>query len=140
MEDTQAVAKEANAPAKRGPKHPEISQRQRQVYDRKGSEHNGSDKEVHAECLEPLTYSMASFSLAKSLGNLGSSTVGISCSVQRFSKSVSRTEAMHFNAAGLACAPRSIRCKVRMLMLAICASCACVSPFSRRSFFIIKRA
>ena len=138
MEDTPAVAEEANAPAKRGPKRNIL--KTKTGVDRKGSEHNGSDKEVHAECLEPLTYSMASFSLAKSLGNLGSSTVGISCSVQRFSKSVSRTEAMHFNAAGLACAPRSIRCKVRILMPAIWVSCAFVSPFFGRIFLIIKSA
>ena len=65
MEDTQAMAEEANAPAKRGPKRNIL--KTKTGFDRKGSEHNGSDKEVHAECLEPFTYSMASFSLAKSL-------------------------------------------------------------------------
>jgi len=43
-----------------------------------------------------------SFSSAESLGNLGCSSVGICCSFQRFSKSVSRTEATHFNVSGLA--------------------------------------
>ena len=77
---------------------------------------------------------MASFFSAESLGKLGCSTVGISCAIQRFSKSVSRTEAMCFNLLRLALAPRSMRCKMRVLIPAIGTSCSCVSLVSRRSF------
>ena len=76
---------------------------------------------------------MTSFTSAESQGILGCSSVGISCSFQRFSKSVSRTEAIHLNVSGLAFALRSIPCKVRLLISAIC-----VSPLCRRSFLAIE--
>ena len=78
---------------------------------------------------------MTSFTSAEGQGILGCSSVGISCSFQRFSKSVSRTEAIHVNASGLAFSLCSIPCKVRLLISAIC-----VSPFCRRSFPAIKSA
>ena len=78
---------------------------------------------------------MTSFTSAESQGILGCSSVGISCSFQRFSKSVSRTEAIHLNVFGLAFALRSIPCKVRLLISAIC-----VSPLCSRSFLAIESA
>ena len=78
---------------------------------------------------------MTSFTSAEGQGILDCSSVGISCSFQRFSKSVSRTEAIHVNASGLAFASRSIPCKVRLLISAIC-----VIPFCRRSFPALKSA
>ena len=78
---------------------------------------------------------MTSFTSAEGQGILGCSSVGISCSFQRFSKSVSRTEAIHVNASGLAFALRSIPCKLRLLISAIC-----VSSFCRRRFPAIKSA
>jgi len=82
-----------------------------------------------------LIYSMTSFTSAESQGILGRSSVGISCSFQRFSKSVSRTEAIHLNVFWLAFALRSIPCKVRLLISAIC-----VSPLCSRSFLAIESA